>query len=328
MIYKDIVYGEFGVDEPVLLDIINSPEFQRLKYIDQGGHYKPHAPSIDPYYRFDHSIGVFLLLRKYNASMEEQISGLIHDLSHAVFSHCADYAMEGGSEKEHNHQDNNHIKFVKNSSVKDVLIKHGFNPDYILDDANFPLKETNLPDLCADRIDYILRTGIHYAHKNQSEMTDFLDNLVSKNGKWIFKDYKVARDFAEYFMGMDSSYFSCIESAGMFRTVSDALRYAFSKNYITAKDFYTTDREVVEKIKNHLDDPQMALLFDRMDGRVEIVNNPQNYDSRIFCKSRAVDPLFFDEEGNIKRVSDQDPDFKKKLVNYLEPKEYFLKFAR
>jgi hypothetical protein len=65
-----------------------------------------------------------------------------------------------------------------------------------------------------------------------------------------------------------------------------------------------------------------------MDGKVEILNNPENYDVQVFCKSRAVDPLFFDEQGIIKRVSDIDADFKNKLTEYLKPKEYFLKFSR
>lgn len=328
MILKDIIYGEFEITEPVLLDLLSLPEMERLRYIDQGGHYKPHAPTIEPFYRHEHSLGVLLFLRRFGAPLEEQIAGLLHDISHAVFSHCADYAMEGGSEKEHTHQDSTLEGFIKNSQVAKILEKHNISPDYILDDKNFPLKETALPDICADRIDYILRTGIHYVHQSPLEMSYLIDNLEAKDGQWVFKNYESARNFADFFMDMDHRYFSCIESATMFRTVGDALRYALNKNYITAKDFYTTDREVLEKIKNNLNDPQMALLFDRMDGRVEIINNPQNYDSRVFCKSRAVDPLFIAEDGGVKRVSDIDAEFKIKLAEYLKPKEYFLKFAR
>jgi HD superfamily phosphohydrolase len=37
MEYQDKVYGQTKIDEPVILDLINSQELQRLKEIDQAG---------------------------------------------------------------------------------------------------------------------------------------------------------------------------------------------------------------------------------------------------------------------------------------------------
>ena len=115
MKYIDRVYGEFEITEPVILELINSASLQRLKDVDQAG-YRPLwvKPDVDTgeydHSRFAHSVGVYLLLRKYGVSLEEQIAGLIHDISHSAFSHCIDYILNSGSEKKHDHQDNIFVK--------------------------------------------------------------------------------------------------------------------------------------------------------------------------------------------------------------------------
>jgi HD superfamily phosphohydrolase len=152
MKYTDRVYGEFEITEPVILELINSPSLQRLKDIDQAG-YRPLWVKPDAYTgeydhsRFAHSLGVYLLLRKYDAPLEEQIAGLIHDASHSAFSHCIDYILDSGSEKEHNHQDNLFDNFIRKTEIPEIIKKYGFDLDYILNDKNFPLKERGLPDL-------------------------------------------------------------------------------------------------------------------------------------------------------------------------------------
>ena len=91
-IINDEVYGKIEINEPILLELINSKEIQRLKNISQFGipseYY--HMPS---YSRYEHSMGVFLLLRKLNVDLKEQIAGLIHDISHTAFSHVIDWVI-------------------------------------------------------------------------------------------------------------------------------------------------------------------------------------------------------------------------------------------
>jgi hypothetical protein len=64
MIYDDHIYGRVEIQEPVILDLINSPAMQRLKGINQAGYFHVYFPSI-PRSRFDHSLGVYFLLKKY-----------------------------------------------------------------------------------------------------------------------------------------------------------------------------------------------------------------------------------------------------------------------
>jgi hypothetical protein len=325
MEYQDRIYGKIEITEPVILDLINCPTMQRLKGIDQAGYFAVYYPNT-AHSRFEHSVGVYLLLNKYKASLEEQIAGLIHDVSHSAFSHCIDYVVDAGSQKEHNYQDNIFEDFVKKSEMPEIIKKHNLDLDYILDDKNFPLKEKNIPDLCADRIDYSLRAALVF---NEIDNVEYLlDNLTAENNQWVFKNFESARKFTEVFKKLNSYYYAGLLSAAMFKTVGDCLKYSLEKGYFSEADLYGTDREVLEKIEiNSAKDEKLKLLFDRMNNKIGFRNDPEDYESDIFCKSRIVDPLCH-HNGGVKRVSQIDSQWKKILKEELKPKEYFIKYVR
>jgi len=348
MIYQDRIYGEIEIETPVVSELVNSKPLQRLKGIDQAGYpltyYNPLGLPISElkHNRFEHSLGVYYLLKRFGASLEEQVAGLIHDVSHATFSHCIDYVLDAGSEKEQNHQDNVFNDFIEKSEIPEILKKHGIGLDYILEKENFPLLERPLPDLCADRIDYSLRTAIIFCETTKEELNYFLGNLTTADNHWVFQNFESAKKYAELFLKMNTFYFAGIHSAIMFRTVGDTLRYALEKGYISEGDLYTTDEEVLNKVRQNLvkeinlfstlrfawvNDKRLKLLFDRMENKVKFKNDPQNYDAHVFCKSRIVDPLF-KRNDEIKRISDIDNDWKEILEREMQPKEYFIKFER
>jgi len=325
MKYHDKVYGDFEITEPVIIDLINSNPIQRLKYIDQAGYLEPFIPGSSRS-RFDHSLGVYLLLKKFGATIEEQISGLIHDVSHSAFSHCIDYVLESGSEKDHNHQDNIFDLFVRKSELPEIIKKYGYDFEYILDDKNFPLKERDLPDLCADRIDYSLRDSTVFKEIDNADY--FIDNLIIKDNSWIFNDVSSAKKYAELFLYINAKYYSGLESAVMFLTIGEYLKYSIQKKYISVDDLYTTDKQVLDKIEPHIKiDPHLSLLFDRLNNKISYNNNPKDYDGKVFCKSRIVDPLCVHGK-DIKRLSDIVPDWHNLVKNESKPKEYFIKFDR
>lgn len=122
MLYNDAVYGQYELDDPVVLKIINSPTLQRLKGVSQYGYTKPFFIETNNS-RFHHSLGVYLLLKKYNAPLEEQIAGLIHDISHSAFSHCIDYAFSNNPniQAQQIHQDNYLEEFLLKTDIPLIL---------------------------------------------------------------------------------------------------------------------------------------------------------------------------------------------------------------
>ena len=117
-------------------------------------------------------------------------------------------------------------------------------------------------------------------------------------------------------------------TAVTFRSLGDYLKYALSKGYISEEDLYTTDKIVLAKIEpHHKIDKRLMLLFDRMNNKIGFKNDPKDFDTEVFCKSRVVDPLC-KYNGEIKRVSEIDPSWGVTLKKESVPKHYFLKFER
>ena len=202
------------------------------------------------------------------------------------------------------------------------------NLNFILDDTNFPLKERKLPDLCADRIDYILRDAA-VSHEMDSLQKDYvLAHLHAEKGIWFFDDLASAQFFKDLFRQMDKKYYASIDAAAMHVTVGFYLRHALEEKYINWDDLYTTDCLVLDKIAlHHGHDGKLRLLFERMNMKYGFFNDPDNYHAHTHCKSRLVDPLFLDGE-NLKRVSDVDPGWAEIMKSGLEPKEYFIRFEK
>jgi len=323
--YRDRVYGDVVIDEPVIVELIECPAMLRLVGIDQSGHFEPFYPGTFQS-RYEHSVGVYILLRNYGAPIEEQIAGLIHDVSHSAFSHCIDYVIDGASPSEQDHQDNIFEKFVKKTDIPRILKKYGFNIDYILNDGNFPLKENKLPDLCADRIDYSLRTALVF--REIASAAGFLNKLRAGNGRWYFTDKLAAQEFAGIFLKLNSKYYASLLSAVMFASVGDYLRYSLGKGYIKSADLYSTDREVLQKIARfHRYDRHLRKLLSRMDNKAAFANSAADHDAKIVCKSRAVDPLFKDGRKLV-RLSQADKSWAGIIKRESKPKTYFIKFGR
>jgi uncharacterized protein len=329
IVYTDAVFGRYTITEPVIVDLVNCPALQRLQDVDQAGYPKPFFPQLKKHTRFEHSLGVYLLLLRYGASLEEQIAGLIHDVSHSAFSHCADYTL-GSTEagKTQSHQDNVFESYVRKSAIPQILSHHGLNVDTILDDRRFPLKEQSLPDLCADRIDYSLRSSIAAGIKTQKETDQILEKLSTNGTQWFFKDSACAREYAELFLFLNATLWCGLSSAVMFKTVGDCLRYAFLHNYVSQEDFYKTDSFVLKKIQSHLEtDAQLQELYDRMNNKVPFVHGPSCPQHQVFCKSRAVDPLCI-YEGQLERLSTADPSWQSCIQKESAPKSYCIQFAQ
>lgn len=324
MIINDPVYGQFEIKQPIILKLIQLSSLQRLKDIDQAGYFEPFYPGTS-FSRFEHSLGVFYLLKKYGAPLEEQVAGLIHDVSHAAFSHCIDYVLAENRAEAQKHQDNIFEEFVSSTQIPTILGEYNLDLDYITDESNFPLLEKELPYLCADRIDYSLRTGVHSAELKQEEAQQWLSHLNHEKNNWFFDQLEPAWEFTQHFKLVNDKYYAGLESAMMFATVSDYLKYALQEGYIDEADLYKTDGEVLSSLaKFHSQDQVLDELFQRMNTAQGIQESEIYFDRSVACKSRVVDPLFL-SNGKLTSVSAVKPKWKRELQEN-KPKRYFLKY--
>src|SRR3989344_8317667 len=179
IVLKDRMYGTAFIDSPVLIELIQSQPVQRLKGIAQFG-VPDEFYHLKNYSRYEHCIGTMLLLKQLEASLEEQIAGLLHDVSHTAFSHVIDWVVGNGHVEDY--QDTQHKKVIANSEIGRILKSYGYDPQAISDYHHFTLLESDLPNICADRIDYSLREFPSPVAKI------CFRGLMVKNGKIVFKN--------------------------------------------------------------------------------------------------------------------------------------------
>ena len=155
---------------------------------------------------------------------------------------------------------------------------------YLLDDSHFPLKETSLPNLCADRIDYSLRTAIGAHVCSKEDIYYILQSLVTDGSRWIFQTCDAALKYASLFSHLNIHNYAELTSATMFYTVGSVLRYALDNGYLTYEDLYSTDTEVLAKISKHASqDPDLQKLLNRMHNKVPYYNDANNFQAQVFC---------------------------------------------
>src|ERR1700733_8091976 len=215
-IHQDIILDREKPAEQLVMDLIDTPEFQRLRRIHQlGASFFTFQGAEGS--RFTHSVGVMHvasrlvdLVSERTPSIEEKrplilASALLHDIGHGPFSHVTEKILN------YEHEDWSCKIIGGKTVVRQVLDE--FDPK-LADDIVNVLKKTYHPkyisqivssQLDCDRFDYLLRdsymTGTAYGlfalHRILSSMEIDEDNeriiVVGDKGQIAVEDYLFAR---------------------------------------------------------------------------------------------------------------------------------------
>lgn len=310
MVVKDRIYGEFTIKEPVLVELLRSSSILRLKKISQFG-----IP--DKYYhhknfsRHEHSIGVMLLLRKLGAALEEQLAGLLHDVSTLAFSHVTDWVFAGGRDGVEDFHNQIHEQFFGKTEVPKFLEEFGFSLERILDNDNFPLLEREIPHLCADRIDYALREFKDWL--NPKIVKRCIRGIVNYSGGLVFNDKEAALDFASNFLELQTEHWGGYEAMIRYYHFSKVLEIALKEKIIGEKDFYKDESVVLTKIKKSRNKKIKELLA-LLEGE-SLKDVKRDSGRQVFKKFRYVDPKVI-EGGKLVRLSKLEPKFEQLIERH------------
>src|SRR5262245_46681788 len=246
MHWIDRVYGEVTIDDPDLLALIACPTFQRLRGIRQAGP-SAFAFPFKTVTRYEHSLGVHLLLRRLGGGRREQVAGLLHDISHTAFSHAVDFVV---SSEEQDHHEELKPEFLERPDMVAALKTLGFRPSDFFDDSIYPLLERPLPWLCADRLDYFLRDGLACGVVQHETAARFLEHVIVIDRTLVFDDVRIAREASALFAVMNRTWWASPTEGYIYHEFADALREGFRLGVLRRKDLLADDAHVLALLRS------------------------------------------------------------------------------
>ena len=286
------LFGQVTVTEPLLIELLGHPVMERLKEIDQHGPptYFGKQPTFS---RYDHCIGVFHLLRMNNRPLKEQVAGLLHDASHTVFSHVADYLFKTGNQ--HSYQDMIHEWYLDKMGLAALLARYDLTiSDINPDKPEFDALEQKHPRLCADRIQYILHTGFVFNKITQEELDAMTRDLTFENHAWRFSSEVYAQRLAELSAYFTEHFWATAENLVWRHWLCSALKQAIALDLLSSDDIhFGTDTAVLEVLNNSKDTHIQDMMAKCKDARhhFTICEKNTEHDLIDYPKIRAVDPL-------------------------------------
>lgn len=220
-IYRDPVHNIIALslsqpDDALLVRLINTPEFQRLRHIKQLG-LALYTFQGAEHSRFTHSLGVMHVMtrvldhlgKRYPISDEARVvarvAAMLHDLGHGPFSHVIEKVLRQNHERWTTRiiadpQTQVHLQLSAfDASLPDKIIaaiEHHYRPAFIGDLVSSQLD--------VDRFDYLLRdslmTGAKYGNYDLEWIIHALEIderneriYVSANGRFAVEEYLQAR---------------------------------------------------------------------------------------------------------------------------------------
>ncbi len=331
----DWFHGPADFRDPLDLAILRSRSFQKQREISQLGHRPGYLAALEvgPHTRFDHAIGVWLLLRRHGASREEQLAGAWHDTDHGTFSHCIDYLHQDTLHQTH-HDDRLADAETPSEARQELATILAAHPEYgievenVLDLSRHPLQERPLPDLCADRIDYWRRDAVSGSRYGRTIITlpraqEIIDGLTVSEidgvPTWVLRTWEDAREMAETFSFLNENFYTGDRSVAVHRATTEWLRHAIAMAYINEEDLYHVDEaELLEHLQTFCaSDAELDWLRRQMDDPFApqlVLDNPR--ETAIRHKRRVINPHFM-RDGQIVRLSDTDLDWRAEVERYV-----------
>lgn len=304
----DEVYGEEEIYEKVLIDLINCDAVQRLKTVSQVGMPKEYYHKKFDYNRYEHSIGVFILLRKLGATIEEQIAGLLHDISHTAFSHVVDWIL--GDPSKEDYQDNIFFEYLNKSTIPLILDNAKIDKNIFLNLEDFPLLEKEAPSLCADRFDYAIRELFKEGKKDLVKEI-FLD-LDVENNQIVFKNKKIAEIFSREYMRLQKEHWAGDQARARYFLLSEILKRAIDIGLISIEDFYLPEKDILDSLSKS-DDEFILNNLNLLRNGFSVQESSEGVE--IKKKFRYIDPEVF-SNGDIFPLSSLSSTYKSYLEEY------------
>lgn len=304
------IYGVYQITEPVLCELLNCPTVKRLAHINQYG-VNAYINSRKPYTRYEHSLGVMVLLRQFGASEKEQIAGLLHDVSHTVFSHAGGFVFNDDLIKSDSHQDDIHVWYLQQTEIGAILAKYGYTiQDIHHKNDQFRMLERSLPNICADRLEYTLYGGYVENIITLDDIHQMVQDLRYYSDEWFFVNQESAHKFAAVSCYLTEKVFGAPWDHLVMRWTASAIRRALVIGLVTEHEVhFSTDSVIWQRLcASHDVHIRRDITCIMNSKKMYLDVDEQQAEFLLASKCRCIDPLVR-KNGFLFKLSKLDVEF-------------------
>ena len=276
---------------------------------------------LKPYSRFDHSLGVALIVWHFTHDPKQAVAGLLHDVSTPVFAHVVDF-LNGDYLVQESTESGTAERIALSEDLQAELRALRLTTEDVCDYHRYPIADNDSPRLSADRLEYTLGNCLNFGLRTEAEVRAFYEDLTvitSEDGQpeLAFKTERTALDFTAASLACSEIYVSDADRYAM-QMLSELLRFAIARGVLDRSDLYGVESSVIGSL---LADAETAARWNafRAYRSIRRADAPQAEGEwrRIFAKKRCIDPLTV-AKG---RVGAFDPDMREAIAAFLNSRQ-------
>lgn len=279
-----------------LREYADCEEMLRLRGIDMncGMNYTsfPLFSDLEPYTRYEHSLGVALILCRFTDRKEVILSGLFHDIATPAFSHVIDF-LNGDHETQESTEGETYSIIAGSPCIASLLNRDALSVSDVADYHLYSLADNDSPRLSADRLEYMLGNIVNYGYGTLEQVQRFLEDLcagINEDGEeeMMFMHEDIAEEFA--LLAMKCGHiFSCNEDRYGMEFLAGILKNAVKEGILEYDDFRRTEAEVIALLMNSSMKDQW-MQFTQMNRLLISEEQKEGY-LQVHAKRRYIDPL-------------------------------------
>lgn len=276
-----------------------APPMARLKDVGMncGCEYTgfPLFRDIGPYSRYDHSLGVALIVWHFTGSVEQALAGLFHDIATPVFAHVVDF-LNGDHLRQESTEAGTASWITASPELQELLGKYGLTVEQVADYHRYPIADNPSPALSADRLEYTLGNLLNYGFEGLDRLRAFYGDLVVGRDEMgcpelVFRTPSVAADFAGAALRTSRVYVADEDRFAM-QALADLLNLALERGTLGRESLWGTETEVIRRLEA---DPVCGPAWRRFRHCSRVLRREERpetgYWVRVDAKKRWIDPL-------------------------------------
>ena len=281
-------------------EMAHTPVMLRLKGVGMhcGCEYAafPHYAGTRPYSRWEHSVGVALIVWHFTGDMAQAAAGLLHDAASPTFAHAVDF-MNGDHIAQESTEDETEAIIAASPELTALLRRYGLTLAQVCDYHIYPVADNDSPKLSADRLEYTLGNTLLHGMTGADRLKAIYDDLTAAPNEHgepelQFRTPALALEFSRHSLA-NSRIYACDENRYAMEVLAGILRDALKCGAIAPRDIRGAEVEVIAKLRA---DGRLRPRWEQYARFASILRRAERPDDgghwlKLDVKRRYIDPL-------------------------------------